>query len=95
MEGEDNGKEIHLQPFILQVILYLTKKFTKDQCRRKNNGKKWHVDNISAMTNLLNTIYVLDLSVHWTDYYTLPQCLIITFSHSLAQQLWGLIFAFD
>ena len=36
MEGEDNGKGIHLQPFILQVILYLTKKFTKDQCRRKN-----------------------------------------------------------
>ena len=46
MEEEDNGKEIYLQPFILQVILYLTKKFTKDQCRRKNDSKKWHVENM-------------------------------------------------
>ncbi len=32
---------------------------------------------------------------HWAIYYTRPQSNILTFTYSLAQQLWGLLLNFD
>ena len=32
---------------------------------------------------------------HWAVYFTSPQSFLITFSYSLAQQLWGLLLNFD
>ena len=41
------------------------------------------------------TVYTQEGRGHRAVYYTSPQSLLITFSFSLAQQIWGLLLNFD
>ena len=66
--------------------------------RNDVTNKKWRLHIAGNVCMCLYAVCTIRTQVgrgHWTVYYTSPYGLIIVFSHSLSQQLWGRLPNFD
>ena len=80
--------------YLKPVIVEKTKKRRNPRAREKS-PTEFIIDDKVVIFSFLEIFKRQKYSLHWTVYYSSLKSFIITFSSSLAQQLWELLLNFE